>query len=791
MLRMDHGFVHPARPLKVATVLGAALLLWVALLALTSSPGHAAGSCSTTAGVATCTFGPTGAEDTFKVPDGVSSVSVVATGAPGAPGAEGYYGGTAGSGAKVSGDLTVTPGQTLYVEVGGAPTGNNCDRGVACIGGFNGGGSSKSGGGGGGASDVREVARNQSGSLDSRLIVAAGGGGGGQGGLCEPTLRYYFGGAGGPAGSNGGNGMTCLNAFGGTGGGAGGQSAGGLGGKPVGQNGSLGQGGDGGVSGLLTGGGGGGGLYGGGGGGSVGGAMLYNLPYQSPAGGGGGGSVLVPAGGNATVVESGPSITISYDLPYAAPVANDDSATTDEDTALVVGAPGVLSNDTHAAKTTLMAFVTGGPSHGSLTFNSDGSYTYTPDKDYNGGDSFTYQASDGKGGEDTATVNIKVNPVNDAPVAAYDSATTDEDTPVTISVLSNDSDVDGDNLYLGIFTGATHGTVSDNGDGTFEYTPDANYNGPDSFAYKARDGSVQSYAAGVFIDVEAVDDAPGFTGGADQSVAEDSGAQSVSGWATGISAGASETQNVTFSATNDNNALFSSQPQISPDGTLTYTPAKDASGSATVSVKAKDDGSTANGGADTSAVQTFTITVTPVNDAPTISVVAGSAGQSACLSDTSGRVTLKLSDVDSNLGDLKPGVASSSDTRLVPKGNVAFGGTGGTRTATISTVAGRTGTSTVTITASDGQATSRVPVAVKAGGSGRNTLTGTSGADLLLGKKGDDTLGGAGGSDVLCGANGNDRLTGGGAADTFDGGPGTDTATDFNATEGDSRTNIP
>ena len=74
---------------------------------------------------------------------------------------------------------------------------------------------------------------------------------------------------------------------------------------------------------------------------------------------------------------------------------------------------------------------------------------------------------------------------------------------------------------------------------------------------------------------------------------------------------------------------------------------------------------------------------------------------------------------------------------------------------------------------------------------GNDTLTGTGGADLLLGQNGDDTLGALGASDVLCGANGDDRLTGGGAADSFDGGSGTDTATDFNAGEGDSRTNIP
>ncbi len=89
------------------------------LIAYSASPVHAAGVCTTTAGTTTCTYSPTGAEDTFVVPAGVGTIDVVATGAPGAVGLEG---GSAGRGAKVSGDLTVTPGDTLYVNVGGAPT---------------------------------------------------------------------------------------------------------------------------------------------------------------------------------------------------------------------------------------------------------------------------------------------------------------------------------------------------------------------------------------------------------------------------------------------------------------------------------------------------------------------------------------------------------------------------------------------------------------------------------------------------------------------------------------------
>ena len=252
-----------------------------------ASPAHAAGSCSTTADTTTCTYSPTGAEDTFEVPGGVSTIHVVATGAPGAVG---LVGGSAGRGAQVSGDLTVTPGQTLYVNVGGAPSlpsdpaGGDCLPDVACIGGFNGGGTGGgSGGGGGGASDVRTVSRTEAVSLDSRLIVAGGGGGSGRGGgTCQ-----LLGGNGGDAGLDGGDGPWCGSLDGGTGGDAGGQSAGGVGGSPGGENGSLGLGGNGGGN---SGGGGGGGYYGGGGGGTI----VMAPANQAPAGGGGGGSNLVP-----------------------------------------------------------------------------------------------------------------------------------------------------------------------------------------------------------------------------------------------------------------------------------------------------------------------------------------------------------------------------------------------------------------------------------------------------------------------------------------------------------------
>jgi len=156
------------------------------------------------------TFNYTGAEQTFTVPEGVTSLHVVATGAAGGASSQQTCRPIAagGRGAVVSGNLTVSPG-TLYVEVGGAPT--PPESRAPCAGGFNGGAPSGGGGGGGGASDVRTTMRSEPNTLASRLLVAAGGGGGG--GPC-------VGGAGGDAGASGGDGQSC-GTVGGSGGGAG------------------------------------------------------------------------------------------------------------------------------------------------------------------------------------------------------------------------------------------------------------------------------------------------------------------------------------------------------------------------------------------------------------------------------------------------------------------------------------------------------------------------------------------------------------------------------------------
>src|SRR5262249_8668408 len=132
----------------------------------------------------------------------------------------------------------------------------------------------------------------------------------------------------------------------------------------------------------------------------------------------------------------------------------------------------------------LTAQLVSGPAHGALTLNPNGSFTYTPAANYNGPDGFWYRASDGTNLGDAVAVTLTVNPVNDAPVASNDSYSVDEDGVLTVAapgVLGNDVDADGTTPSASLVSGPGHGVLSFNANGSFTYTPSANYHGSDSF----------------------------------------------------------------------------------------------------------------------------------------------------------------------------------------------------------------------------------------------------------------------------------------------------------------------
>jgi VCBS repeat-containing protein len=187
--------------------------------------------------------------------------------------------------------------------------------------------------------------------------------------------------------------------------------------------------------------------------------------------------------------------------------AVDDSYSTDEDTPLTVAAPGVLGNDSYPDGFGSLAVVTP-PAHGTLTLNQNGSFTYTPESNWNGIDSFVYRLTDSDGDSDTATVTITVNSVDDPVDAVDDSYSTDEDTPLTVAapgVLGNDSYPDGFGS-LAVVTPPAHGTLTLNQNGSFTYTPESNWNGTDSFVYRLTDSDGDSDTATVTITVNSVDD---------------------------------------------------------------------------------------------------------------------------------------------------------------------------------------------------------------------------------------------------------------------------------------------
>lgn len=275
----------------------------------------------------------------------------------------------------------------------------------------------------------------------------------------------------------------------------------------------------------------------------------------------------------------------------------------------------VMTNDIDAENDPLTASVVTGPDHGELTFNADGSFTYTPDANFNGTDTFTYRISDesdwhlhglfglfSRGHADTATATITVTSVNDAPVSVDDSVTISEDHSAAGNLLANDTDVDSTPLTTELATAATHGTAVVNADGSYTYSPNANFNGTDTFTYAVSDGAATDTGT-VSVTVTSVPDTPVAVNDTLITV-EDAPLQfSPAQLLANDSDGDGDTL-VTFVQAPAHGSLT-----LLGDGSYTYTPESNFVGIDTFTYAASD-------GTAMSNVATVTVTVSEVNDAP-------------------------------------------------------------------------------------------------------------------------------------------------------------------------------
>lgn len=309
------------------------------------------------------------------------------------------------------------------------------------------------------------------------------------------------------------------------------------------------------------------------------------------------------------------TVSITVNRANDNPIARDDTLATDEDTTL---SGNVLADNGNGADSdsdggSLSVSVLTTTSSGVLNLNPNGSFSYTPNQDFFGLDSFDYSLSDGQGGGDVGTATITVRPVNDPPVAKNDQFSGNANTTLAGNVLSNngsgaDSDVDSASLTVNTtpVTGPTRGSLVLNSNGSFTYTPNAGFDGTDSFQYRVTDGALSDTAT-VTLNIAPPPNVPPVAKDDVFRVDEDSTA---SGNVLGDNGSGADTD------ANGDGLMVSlltgpstGQLMLNTNGSFTLEPADDFNGVINFTYRVSDG----RGGSDTGGVA---ITVLPVNDPP-------------------------------------------------------------------------------------------------------------------------------------------------------------------------------
>ncbi|MFW1193267.1 tandem-95 repeat protein [Vibrio parahaemolyticus] len=359
---------------------------------------------------------------------------------------------------------------------------------------------------------------------------------------------------------------------------------------------------------------------------------------------------------------SGESVSQTVDFTVA-PVVDikADSTNVVEDTPTIIK---VLGNDTFEGDGKVVSLDTNnGPANGTVLVNPDGSVTYTPNDNYHGADSFTYIVTSG-GVSESTTVNVDVTPENDAPVAKDDTTITDEDTPVTIDVLPNDTDADGDKLSIeSASVPKEQGTV-EVVNGKLVFTPAENFNGDSEITYTVTDGQLTDEAK-VTVTVNPVNDAPTIKVDAVESITEDAvSTDTVVATLTVRDTDTSEDQ-LTVSLENNSNGYF---VLVGDEVKLTQA-GVDAVNNDELNLKDLTISASVSDGVNPTANDSDSLIVNRVNDAPTIKVEAVESITEDALSTDTVVATLTVRDTDTPEDQLTVSLENNSNGYFVLVGN--------------------------------------------------------------------------------------------------------------------------